>query len=358
MTLHEEPLVSVLTPVYNGADFLAECIESVLSQTYGNYEYIIVNNCSTDGTLEIATRYAQKDRRIRVLTNEKFVGVIENHNIAFSLISKEAKYCKVVSADDFIFPDCIREMVELAERNPSAGIVGSYQLSGSYIRWQGFQYPTEVFAGRDLCRRLLLLRTVKLNGQAISGFGTPTSILYRADLIRSSGGRFYPNSSPHADTSACFKYLEKCDYGFVYKVLSYERTHEATQSWRSGEINRYLSAVLNDRIQYGPLYLEKKEAERKVKEGVQAYYTFLAVSYCTGRREKEFWDYHKGRLKELGYPVKPVMLLKAAVVKALQEVVNPEQAVRKAWRRVFGKPRSGGAGAVAGNKTTSVMLNN
>jgi hypothetical protein len=52
------------------------------------------------------------------------------------------------------------------------------------------------------------------------------------------------------------------------------------------------------------------------------------------------------------------MLLKAAVVKALQEVVNPEQAVRKAWRHVFGKPGSGGAGAGARNETTSVMLNN
>jgi glycosyltransferase involved in cell wall biosynthesis len=65
-----KPFVSVVTPVYNGADFLAECIDSVLSQTYDNFEYLIVNNCSTDGTLAIALDYAKKDPRIRVHSNE------------------------------------------------------------------------------------------------------------------------------------------------------------------------------------------------------------------------------------------------------------------------------------------------
>src|SRR5690349_14217032 len=105
MSSREEPLVSVLTPVYNMGQFLPKCIESVLNQTYKNYEYIIVNNCSTDRSLEIALEYAKQDSRIRVQNNERFVGVIENHNSAFHLMSPAAKYCKVVSADDFIFPD-------------------------------------------------------------------------------------------------------------------------------------------------------------------------------------------------------------------------------------------------------------
>lgn len=55
-----QPLVSILTPVYNGEEYLAECIESVLGQTYQNWEYCIVNNCSTDRTLEIANGYAKR----------------------------------------------------------------------------------------------------------------------------------------------------------------------------------------------------------------------------------------------------------------------------------------------------------
>ena len=96
--------------------FLTECIESVLRQTYGNYEYIIVNNCSTDRSLDIALNYSKSDSRIRAHSNSQFVGVIENHNIAFRLISANSKYCKVVSADDWLFPDCIARMVGVAER--------------------------------------------------------------------------------------------------------------------------------------------------------------------------------------------------------------------------------------------------
>ena len=55
------PLVSIVTPVYNGEAYLEECIESVLAQTYTHWEYIIVNNCSTDNTLDIARRYESKD---------------------------------------------------------------------------------------------------------------------------------------------------------------------------------------------------------------------------------------------------------------------------------------------------------
>ena len=70
MSTSKQPLVSVVTPVYNGATDLAQCIESVLAQTFPHWEYIIVNNHSTDGTLEIAERFARMDERIHVYSNE------------------------------------------------------------------------------------------------------------------------------------------------------------------------------------------------------------------------------------------------------------------------------------------------
>ena len=83
--MSDKPLVSVVTPVYNGAAYLRECIESVLRQTYSNWEYIIVNNCSTDATQEIVEEYAKKDSRIRVHNNDVFLAIIANHNKAFRL---------------------------------------------------------------------------------------------------------------------------------------------------------------------------------------------------------------------------------------------------------------------------------
>jgi glycosyltransferase involved in cell wall biosynthesis len=323
------PLVSVLTPVYNGEQFLAACIESVLGQTYQNFEYLILNNCSTDRSLEIAEDYARKDTRIRVRTNEQFVGVIANHNNAFRLIPPAAKYCKVVSADDLIFPDCLTRMVEVAEAHPSVGIVGSYQLSGSVIRWQGFEYPKVVFPGREICRRIFL------DGNPKFGFGAPTSLLYRADLVRQHEA-FYPNASAEADTSACFRALEHADFGFVYQVLCYEKTHGDTQSSKSATLNRYASANLNDLMQYGPLYLGKEEQARLLEASLGGYHRFLAVNMFRFRG-KEFWNYHKGRLEELGYPLRTRQLFRAAAVKALREILNPEQALRKFWGKTKSK---------------------
>src|SRR4051812_18109642 len=116
------PVVSVVTPVFNGERYLVECIDSVLAQTFREWEYVIVDNCSSDRTLEIARRYAAADSRIRVFTTQEFVGAIENHHRAFALISPHSLYCKVVSADDWIFPDCLRRMVAIAESHPTVGI--------------------------------------------------------------------------------------------------------------------------------------------------------------------------------------------------------------------------------------------
>src|SRR3989442_705038 len=98
--MHDQPLVSILTPVYNGASYLKECIDSVLAQTYSHWEYIIINNCNTDKTLEIACEYTTKYNSIRVHNNTEFLGVIANHNLAFSLMSPAAKYCKFFSRSE------------------------------------------------------------------------------------------------------------------------------------------------------------------------------------------------------------------------------------------------------------------
>ena len=322
MNTESEPLVSVITPVYNMGPYLSKCIESILQQSYKNLEYIIVNNCSNDNTLEVALDYEKRDSRIKVHNNKEFVDVITNHNIAFSLISKKAKYCKVVSADDFIFENCIKEMVKVAEANPTVGIVGSYQLCGNYIKWQGFPYPRNVMTGREICRKVLLIRDPSF------GFGSPTSLLYRADIIRKDF-KFYPNLSPHADTSACIKNLKDHDFGFVYQVLCYERAHELTQTSQSKKINRYTSANLDDLMQYGKFYLSEKELKKMIRKNLDEYYGYLSFCVIKGKG-KEFWDYHKNRLEELGQPISAVKLIKGFIIAIVKKIKEPsEKAIKR-----------------------------
>src|SRR5687768_685276 len=98
------PLVSVVTPVYNTGEYLEEAIRSVLAQSYSNLEYIICNNHSTDASGEIAARYSSLDPRIRVVQPPRFLPQAENFNFALQQISPESRYCKMLLADDWMFP--------------------------------------------------------------------------------------------------------------------------------------------------------------------------------------------------------------------------------------------------------------
>jgi glycosyltransferase involved in cell wall biosynthesis len=326
MNAHDEPLVSLVTPVYNGALYLRECIESVLAQTYSNWEYIIVNNCSTDETLQIAQEYARKEKRIQVHSNDRLVPIIENHNRAFRLISRQSKYCKQVSADDWIFPECLTRMVEVAEANPSVGIVGSYQLSGTgtdgrnwRVRWDELPYPSVVTPGREVSRSQLL------GGPYV--FGSPTSLLYRSDLVRAQED-FFPNTTPHADTSACYKCLQQSDFGFVHQVLSYERIHLQSATAECRDLDSYYSSRLSDLIEYGPSYVTPEELSKRQDVILGTYYAFLARSVFHSRG-KAFWQYHKERLRDCGHQLSTMRLAKYTCTQLLNLLLNPKSTTEK-----------------------------
>lgn len=328
MIKSNEPLVSVLTPVYNGGEFLRECVESVLSQSYQNWEYIIVNNASTDGTLDIAEEYSLRDSRIRIVSNDSVLPIIANHNRAFGLISSDSAYCKVVSADDWIYPECLEKMVGLAQFNPSVGMVGAYQLSGGrdvwYVRNVGLSYSQAIVPGRDICRAHLLGMSRVL--------GNPTSLLYRSDLVRATND-FFPNSTHEADISACLKHLRYADFGFVHQILSHERIHHQRATTVSLEINAYVAAEIGDCQAYGDWYLTKREREERLGELLDQYYAYLSAS-AFKFKDRQFWTYHAERLRDLGYQFDGWKLSRGIAAKALDLSLNPKETVQMLNRRV------------------------
>ena len=325
MKPESQPLVSVLTPVYNGEKHLVECIESVLAQTYHNWEYCIVNNCSTDRTLEIAQSYAERDRRIRVHNNSEFVGCDQNGNIAFRQISPESKYCKVVHADDWLFPECIMRMVELAEAHPTVAIVGSYGLCNERLVWAGLPYPSTVVPGRERCRDFLL------GGPYV--FGAPTSMLICADEVRKRP-TFYNEANLHTDIEACLDILRDRDYGFVHQVLTFTREHAEAESTsfhkRFG--TQYLG-WLEHLTEYGRTYLSDQEYEGRIRRCWKGYYAFLG-SMVFNNRPKGFWDFHRNALDKLGYSLSVAKIVKAALVKLLSLALNPLDTSRRIARRM------------------------
>jgi len=308
-----QPLVSVVTPVYNGEKYLAECIESVLAQTYENWEYVIVNNCSTDRSLEIAQRYAQKDARIRIHDNKEFLTLAQNWNHALRQISAASKYCKVVHADDWLFPNCIMEMVKVAEANPSVGLVGSYALRGDRVFCEGLPYPSTVVLGREICRLSLL--------SSLYVFGSPTSLLIRSDLVRGRKAFYTGSLTQSVDQEACYNVLQNTDFGFVHQVLTFTRLHDESQTSRAQRLNRLILEKLVILTKYGSVYLDSEEYEQSLAKWMRRYYKFLGKSVFE-RKEKDFWNYHETGLRNLGLPLSRIRLIKAAARELYVRFVN------------------------------------
>ncbi len=115
------PTVSIVLPCYNGADFLAQSINSVIAQTYTDWELILVNDCSTDNSLEIMHQYADKDERIRIMDNEHNLKLPGALNRGFQ--ETKGKYLTWTSHDNRMGPTMLEEFVSYLDNNPDKGLV-------------------------------------------------------------------------------------------------------------------------------------------------------------------------------------------------------------------------------------------
>jgi len=309
MNFKHEPFVSIITPAYNSQRYLHECIESVVNQTYQNWEYVVVNNCSTDNTYEIAQKYADADERIRVHNNKEFLKIIPNWNNALRQMSPKSKYCKIVHADDFLFPDCLEKMVGLAEEHPKVGLIGAYKLVGNHqwgkVRNDGLPYNLSVLPGHKVCRHRL--RDLPLEEKNFSPFGSPSNFLIPSDIIRNNDP-FYDESFVHADLESYYKILRDYDFGFVHQVLTFTRLHEDSQSVTLAQ--RLDTRPIEDlRLlqKHGPLFLENNEYEELFRSKFNKHKRYLARKMLQGK-SRDLFDYQNAELKKIGCHISKIEL--------------------------------------------------
>lgn len=322
MNAGPSPLVSILTPVYNGADHLTECIESVLAQTYANWDYTIVDNRSTDDSLAIAQRFAASDPRIRIVSNDHHLNIFESHNHTIRQLSPESKYCKFVFADDWLYPACIEEMVRAAEQNPSVGLVGAYTMDGASVRWHGPPYPCYGVSGREICRRQLL------GGPYV--FGTMTSLLVRSDLIRKRP-RFFEDRHLQADLEACFEVLQESDFSFVHQVLSFSRERKQATDSFAANLNSHRLAEFVVFLTYGPRLLGESEYRQRWKTVRGQYYRVLAHN-ALRLRPRQFWQYHEDALAAVGSRIDLWFLAASVIAELVSQLAHPLDALRHGRR--------------------------
>ena len=176
------PKVSVLMSAYNCADYLGEAIESILNQTYDNYEFIIINNASPDNCIDIIRHYAKLDKRIRVINNTK--------NISFGAVQQqlleEAKgeYLAFAHGDDIYKPERLAKQVEYLDIHPNVGLLSANHYNFGRIE----DDVINLYNDHDIKSHLLWGTTIHIS-----------STVLRRSLIDIHGLRMNPDLMAAAD---------------------------------------------------------------------------------------------------------------------------------------------------------------
>jgi glycosyltransferase involved in cell wall biosynthesis len=294
----EEPLVSVVTPIYNGASYLTECIDSLLAQTHTNWECLVVDNASTDATPEIAEAYAKRESRVRHLRFDEFVDATANHNRAFDTIDRASEFCKVLQADDWLYPSCLSEMARAAGVSSTVGLVSAYQLRDRHVALFGLPYRETFVRGRDLLRRQLLGHFQVTGG--------PTAHMFRSSLVRERRPFFRPGFR-HDDTEAVYAILAQSDFAFVHQLLTFAREQPGARYAWSQTMFSSGSENIVFLLRYGGLNLDGEPVIDEVQRRARLRWLLRRYVWWHVRqfprvsrmRDQSFFEFHSLKRRQI-----------------------------------------------------------
>ncbi|OBQ26573.1 MAG: glycosyl transferase [Aphanizomenon flos-aquae MDT14a] len=226
------PKITVVMPVYNGEKYLDTAIKSILNQKFTNFEFVIVDDASTDNSVEIINSY--QDQRIKLIKNNVNLGIPTTRNKCLQESSGE--YVAVLDCDDYAYPSRLAEQLEFMENNPDFGMVGSWvelidendDLTGEV--WNEDEPSQKIpcrllfhnyFAHSAVLLRRSALDTVKINGE-----------IYRKD---------YPNAQ---DYDLWVRISKKFKVWNIPKVLIKYRVHSHCISLKSANLVEQLTCKI------------------------------------------------------------------------------------------------------------------
>ena len=226
--------ISVCIPAHNGERWLGDAIESVLGQTRGDFELLIVDNRSSDGSLDVAADAARRDGRVRVVENVTTTGAVPNHNRCLELT--QGDLVKFLHHDDLLRDDCLERMAVVLEENPSVGLVFSRReillddpADPAAQQWKnehevlhaGLGRLDEVNDGRQLLRRYL---PTFGEPEFANWIGEPSAVMVRRSAVDRVGG-FDERVRQSFDIELWVRLLASHDVGFVDDALVAFRHH-------------------------------------------------------------------------------------------------------------------------------------
>lgn len=249
MNSNDNPTVTVAIPVFRGEKYIRSAIDSVLAQSLRDYELLVMDNDSDDGTVDIVRSYS--DPRIVLVRNEKNIGAEGNWNKCLALA--KGRYIKILPHDDTLEPGCLREQVAVLEndRAEELGLVFCARKiisdAGKVLALRRVRgITTGVIAARSLTR-LCVRRGTNLVGE-------PGAVLFRASAARTSG--YFDGRIPYViDLDYWVRLLNQGDAYYIDNPLSSFRV--SRNSWsveigaqQSKDYARFIDSISQERANY------------------------------------------------------------------------------------------------------------
>ncbi|MEY8348462.1 glycosyltransferase [Bacillus cereus] len=305
--------VSVITAVYNGECYLQECIDSILNQTYKDFEYIIVNDGSTDGTKEILNKIV--DDRVTIIHSQKNKGAATSLNIGIE--TAKGKWIAIQDADDISRPTKLEEQIEYLKQNPNVigvsslikCIHGKGSISKSFFKDLEDGYNLRLDKGefykKQFCSCSLCHGTVMFSKKAFNKVG-----------------KYDPTYTISYDYDLWLRFFKSMPIGKVSKILyEYRVSSTSLSNTNSQKINEELLMIATKHI-LNQLYFNIKMKPKIIIIGPETGYSFFGEN-IKPNFEMKIYDYIKTKEKQKSLQV--TRLVKKGKVDAVL-VMNDDQA--------------------------------
>lgn len=242
--MEEKPMVSLVMKVYNGEKYLREAVDSILSQTYQDFELIIIDDGSSDNSAEIVHSYV--DKRIRFLQNEKNLGLCETQNRVIA--AAEGKYIAVMDCDDISYPTRFEKQVAYLEQHPEVMMCGTFRndiIEGNEIPFQEPEWLSD--------------STLRFSLVFGNFFFTHSSIMFRAKEYRENGLQYGPAKIAE-DYQVIIEMAKRYPVAILpERLIAYRIYPQSTSKVRLQEITDAGVAIKSDYLRSLPVSEKNKQ---------------------------------------------------------------------------------------------------
>jgi glycosyltransferase involved in cell wall biosynthesis len=281
--MNESPLVSIISPAYNHERFITDCIESVLSQTYTNWEMIIIDDGSSDNTFSIARKYAEIDHRIKAFT-QKNVGIFrlgESYN--FALKQCIGKYIAILECDDVWFLNKLSMQVDALEKNPQCVLSwGKAYLSSVDLKTEYYLAPKNMEAMEFFYN--------KPKGTFLKEFLYSTvlpalTIVIRKNALLEIGGFQQGYNLPLVDIPTTIELLMKGEFAFINEPLGRWRIYpnQVTKTYTGSMTMSYFNFMKDFMNRFPDVFVEHNLSKKVIHKH---FHGRLVVAYSRSGRYK------------------------------------------------------------------------